>query len=176
MAIIENAEIWFCKLDPKRPNASFNKENPTWECQIRTTDKKVKEKWEAMHLKVKLMEGDNGIYYRVNLKKKSKKEDGTPAAPVKVVDGGMNDVNPNTIGNGSIGNIRVFQYDYETGGKKGKASMLMAIQLTKHIVYTPKPRDDDFTMTETEVVQPAPKSEGSDTPKAPVNAKPESAF
>ena len=176
MAIIENAEIWFCKLDPKRPNASFNKENPTWECQIRTKDKNVKKKWEDMHLRVKVMEGEDGVYYRVNLKKKSKKEDGSNAAPVKVVDGGLNEIDPNTIGNGSVGNIRVFQYDYESGGKKGVASMLMAIQLTKHILYTPKPRDDDFTMTETQVVKPEPKAETNGTPKAPVDQKPESAF
>jgi len=42
MPIINNASIWFAKLDPKRPNNKFNKTNPTWECQIRTESKEVK--------------------------------------------------------------------------------------------------------------------------------------
>ena len=36
MAILKNCELWFAKLDPKRPNRKFNPENPTWEIQLRT--------------------------------------------------------------------------------------------------------------------------------------------
>ena len=55
------------------------------------------------------------------------------------------------IGNGSMGNIRLFQYEY---GEEGKiASMLMAIQITKLNEYIPKPAEDEFEMTETEVVR-----------------------
>ena len=192
MAIIRDCEIWFAKLDPKRPNAKYNKKNPTWECQIRTTSKEVKKSWEAMNLSVKAVLPDEGNpYYRVNLRKKSIKEDGEAASPVKVVNGGLEDIDPNTIGNGSIGNIRIFQYEYPKDDKtKGIASVLMGIQITKHIVYKAKARDDDFDMTETETVDnadmsednedfddnPAPKA--SPTPKlgAGVSAKPDAAF
>jgi hypothetical protein len=192
MAIIRDCEIWFAKLDPKRPNAKYNKKNPTWECQIRTASKEVKKAWEAMNLSVKAVVPDEGDpYFRVNLRKKSIKEDGEAAGPVKVVNGGLDDIDPNTIGNGSIGNIRIFQYEYpkDDGKSKGIASVLMGIQITKHIVYKAKPRDDDFDMTETETVDhgdmgddddnPAPKA--APTPSAPklgsgVAAKPEDAF
>lgn len=154
MAIINNCEIWFCKLDPKRPNSKFNKKNPTWECQIRTTDKSVKKVWEEMNLPVKAIVPDEGSpYFRVNLRKKSIKEDGEKASPVKVVDGKMMEIDPNSIGNGSVANVRIFQYEYpREGGGKGTASVLMGIQVTKHIVYHPKPRDDDFSETETETI------------------------
>ncbi len=192
MAIIRDCEIWFAKLDPKRPNAKYNKKNPTWECQIRTTSKEVKKSWEAMNLSVKAVLPDEGApYYRVNLRKKSIKEDGEAAGPVKVVNGGLEDIDPNTIGNGSIGNIRIFQYEYPKDDKtKGIASVLMGIQITKHIVYKAKARDDDFDMTETETVDnanmsadnedfdenPAPKA--SPVPKlgSGVAAKPDAAF
>jgi len=157
MAIIRNCELWFAKLDPKRPSAKFNKKNPTWECQIRTADKAVKKEWEAMNLPVKAVvpDDDSKPYYRVNLRKKSIKEDGEPASPVSVVNSHLEAVDTNTIGNGSIGNIRIFQYEYTNEGKKGIASVLMGIQLTKHLVYTPKPRDDDFQMMdeETETIE-----------------------
>jgi hypothetical protein len=158
MAIISNAELWFAKVDPKRPNAKFNKENPTWEVQLRTSDRIVKKTWEEMGLMVKAVVPDEGDpFFRVSLRKKSIKEDGQAASPVKVVDGKLNDVDPNTIGNGSIGNVRIFQYEFTRGdGSKGKANVLMGIQLTKHIKYEGKARDDDsFGVMEedTEVVE-----------------------
>jgi len=164
--IINDCEIWFTKLG--RPNAAFNKKNPTWEAQIRTTSKEVKKQWEAADLGVKAIVPDEGeTYFRVNLRKKSIKEDGTPASPVNVIDGDMKPVDPNTIGNGSIGNVRIFQYEYpKEGGGVGKASVLMGIQLTKHILYTPKPRDDDFAPTTTEVV-PEENAESENKSKSP---------
>lgn len=144
--IIKNAELYFAKLDPARPSAKFNKKNPTWELQIRTTDKEVKADWMALGLNVKPVVPDVGEpYFRVNLRKKSIKEDGEKASPVDVVNSSLEPVDPRSIGNGSIGNVRVFQYEYqkETGGK-GMASVLMGVQLRKHLVYIPKARDDDF--------------------------------
>jgi len=154
MPIINNAEIWFAKLDPKRPNNKFNKTNPTWECQIRTTDKSVKKEWEAMNLPVKAIVPDEGeTYFRVNLRKKSIKVDKEPASPVTVVNGSLEEIDPNTIGNGSIGNIRIFQYDYtKKDGSPGVVSVLMGVQITKHLVYKPKPRGDEFSMAEFETI------------------------
>ncbi len=157
MAIIKNAEIHFVKCNPKRPNAKYNKKNPTWEVQIRAHDKETKDNLAKLGLKPKpVRETEEGpvLYWRVNLRKKSIKEDGEKAGPVRVVDGSLNDVDPDTIGNGSIANVRIFQYDYkdDATGETGRASVLMGIQLVKHILYKPKARDDDFEETETEIV------------------------
>jgi hypothetical protein len=154
MAILKNVELFYPRLDPKKPNAKFNKEQPTWEVQIRTRDKKVKNEWVTLNLKPKTVEDDDGkVFYSVTLRKKSKKKDGEVNQPVKVIDGGLNDINPMSIGNGSIGNVRIFQYEY---GEEGKiASMLMAVQITKLNEYIPKASDDEFEMTETEIVRVA---------------------
>ncbi len=156
MAIIKDCEIWFAKLNPQKPNDKFNKENPTWECQIRTHDKAVKKSWEELGLPVKAVVPDEGApYFRVNLRKKSTKEDGEPASPIKVVNGQLEDIDPDSIGNGSVGNVRIFQYQYRReGGGKGVASVLMGVQVTKHIVFKLKPRTDDFSETSTEVIDP----------------------
>jgi hypothetical protein len=160
MTILRKCELWWIKCDPKKPNPTFDKENPRWEVQIRTTDKSQMQDWKAVNLKPKSVTDEDGnhLYWKINLQKKSKKSDNeTPLAPVKFVDGGLNDIDPNTVGNGSVGDVRLFQYDYETGTgknkKKGIASMLMAVQVTKHIVYTPPQREDDFEMQDTEVIE-----------------------
>jgi hypothetical protein len=167
MTLLKNCEVYFCKLDPKHPNAKFNKAKPTWEVQIRTTDTKQKKEWEELGLKSRLIvekegsenEGDPILRdgkkeWRFNLQKKSITKDGEKASPVKVVNAKLEEINPNSIGHGSVANIRIFQYEYVNDGKKGIASVLMGMQVVKHIVYTPKPRDDDFEETEGETIVP----------------------
>ena len=125
MAILKNVELFYPRLDPKKPNSKFNKEQPTWEVQIRTRDKAVKNEWAALNLKPKTVEDDDGkVFYSVTLRKKSKKKDGEVNQPVKVIDGGLNDINPMSIGNGSIGNIRIFQYEYGDEGKIAEGQAL----------------------------------------------------
>lgn len=179
MAMLKNVEIFYLKANPARPNATFNKKNPTWDVQLRTTDKAVRKEWEALNLSVKAIVPDEGApYFRVNLKKKSIKEDGTPASFVKIVDGSLNDIDPDTVGNGSRGNVRIFQYEYDKteGGGKGTASVLMGIQITKYVKYKPKKRDDDFGAAETETIElPDSDEEGEegndDTPQASTTPK-----
>jgi hypothetical protein len=176
MALLKNCEVHYVKCDPKHPNANFNKKNPTWEVQIRTTSLEQKKEWDALGLKPKLLVGKEGSenegepiltedgkkQWRVNLKKKSITKDGDKASPVKVVNGGLEDIDPNTVGNGSVANVRIYQYEFTADGKKGLASVLMAMQLKKHIVYTPKARDDDFEMEDTETINPDPETDGDD--------------
>lgn len=168
MPILNNCELWFAKVDPKRPNARFNKKNPTWELQLRTTSKEKKKEWEDHKLPVKPIIPDDGpSYFRVNLKKKSFKNDGTPSSFVKVIDKKMNEMDPNSIGNGSIGNVRIFQYEFpKEGGGTGVATVLMGIQVTKHIKYEAKARDDDFEEGEgeMEVVEPEATAGAEESP------------
>jgi hypothetical protein len=170
--ILKNVELHWVKLDPKRPNTTFDKDGK-WEVQIRTTDKSQAKEWKDANLKVDVVDSDDGVYYKAMLRKSSKKKDGESNAPVKVVNGSLEDIDPNHVGNGSVGNVRLFQYEYETGvgkaKKKGIASMLMAVQVTTLNEYIPKPREDDFEMTETVVNkiadnQPAPSDAEEDDP------------
>lgn len=198
MALIKNCEIHYVKCNPKRPNASFNKKNPTWEVQLRTSSPEQKKEWDAAKLYPKLMvhkegtvneEGediggepikteDGKRQYRVNLKKKSLNKEGEKAGPVEVINGAMEPIDPDTIGNGSIANVRIFQYDYKKEGtnEDAVASVLMGIQLKKHIIFAGKPHDDDWEEGETETIAPPPE-EGAEeaattAPKAPPKAPP----
>jgi hypothetical protein len=149
--ILSNVELYFAKLDPANPNSRFDKDNPTWEVQIRTKDKAVAKEWKDNNLRVTPDENDEGVFYRANLKKKSKKRDGSDMAPVNVVAGDLSPINPSTIGNGSIANLSVFQYDYKVSGKEGIASMLMGVQITTLNEYTPRPKEGGFAPTEFKV-------------------------
>jgi hypothetical protein len=169
MAILRNCELHFCKLDPERPSTQLNKKNPSWEIQMRTKNKTQKEEWVNQGIKVTAVREDEEgpiLYWRANLRRKKFKADGTEADAPEVKDGQLKAVDPNTIGNGSIGNVRIFQYDYKDKetNVEGKATVLMGVQLTKHIIYKPKPRndDDDFEVTETEVVDTTDEDEGNE--------------
>jgi hypothetical protein len=154
--ILRNCELWFARLDPKRPNNKFNKENPTWEVQLRTTDPAQKNEWKEAGLRVDAVIPDQGeSFFRVNLRKKSIRADGNPSQPVKVVNASLEEIDGSTIGNGSIGHVRLYQYDKKTG--PGVVSMLMEVQVIKHIVYKPKPRTGESFSVEgdTEVIDPS---------------------
>ncbi len=167
--ILENVEVYYVKLD--RPNNTFSKSNPTWEVQCRTTSKEQKKEWEAQGLSVKpvVPDDDSPMYFKMSLRKNSIKKDGTPAEPPECVNGDKEPIDPNTVGNGSICNIRVYQYDYMKG-KPGEAqipavgNILMGIQVLKHLVYTPAPRIyEEFGEAKTETIVPE-KDETEDAP------------
>jgi len=155
MAILKNVELYFAKLNPKKPNDRFDKENPTWEVQIRTRSKAQAKEWKDLSINVKPDEDDAGIFYKATLKKRSKKRNGEEQNPVSLVGGDLSTIDPDKLGNGSVGNVRVYQYDYNIGGREGIATMLMAVQVTTYKEYEPKPREDDFEMTDMKVVKVA---------------------
>lgn len=168
MALLKNCEVHHVKCDPKRPSGRFDKTKPRWEVQLRTTNPEQKDEWIRAGLKPKLIVGkagteDEGIavlvdgkrQWRLNLSKKSKTRTGEEASPVEVLNGACQPIDPNTIGNGSICHVRMFQYEF-TGadGEKAKAAVLMGLQVKKHIVYNRTSHDDEFEMEDTETVIP----------------------
>jgi len=179
MAILKNVELWWAKVDPKSPVKNQDADKPDyWDVQLRTTDKTyasamIKENIKFKPLK-RIVKDDSGNpvedelgeklrevvkdengkpYFFVNLRKKVTKADGSAQQPVQLVAGDLSPINPKEMGNGTIGNVRVFQYEYTYQGKKGIANMLMAIQVTKLIKYEPKAAEDSFEITDMEVVK-----------------------
>jgi hypothetical protein len=175
MAIIKNAELWFPRLSPNHPSMRFSKTNPQWEVQLRTSNKDVKNEWKALGLKVVSVVPDDDptqMYFRVNLNKKKFKADGSEAKHVEVIDGKRQPIDPNSIGNGSIGNVRVFVRDYtKPDGTEGKSFVLMAVQVVKHIIYIGE--HEDFDVEDTEIIVPEGMelNDSDDEPKEPVNPK-----
>lgn len=131
---LTNVDLFFVKCDPQRPSRKMNPENPQWEVQIRTLDSDVAEKWKAMGLTVKFqipagMKPADG-FYRANITKRAFKVDGSPGQPVEVVTGDLKPLNPNTIGNGSKGNLRLLKREYTHNGQQKVGYYLMGIQVT----------------------------------------------
>lgn len=127
---ITDVELNWARL--AKPVNPFGTEQ--FELQIATTDKAKADELAANHLNVKEKDGK----FVVSLKRKAKKADGSDNGPVRVVDGSLNPMtNPGSIGNGSKGNVIVFQYPYTAMGRSGIASSLTAVQVTALEVYEP---------------------------------------
>ena len=123
---IDNVELNWAKL--AKPVNPFGTEQ--FELQIATKDKAIADDWSANHLNVKADKTDTSKF-TVSLKRKAFKADGTSNGNVKVVNANaqpLKDVSK--IGNGSTGNVIVYQYYYETAGRKGIATSLTAVQVT----------------------------------------------
>ena len=125
---IEGVELNWAKLD--KPVSPFGVEQ--YELQIATTDAAKAEEMKANHLNVKEKDGK----FVVSLKRKAKKMNGDDNGPVRVVDVNLQEVaNKRGIGNGSVGNVIVFQYPYDAMGRKGIASSLTAVQVVDLVEY-----------------------------------------
>ena len=55
---------------------------------------------------------------------------------IRVVDSEKNDMTDG-IGNGSVGNVMVYSYDWNVAGKSGRKTILIAIQVTNLVEYNP---------------------------------------
>jgi len=171
MAILKNIEGWWFKLVPSMPD-KYDPKKPTWNFQARTTDKAQVKEWKENHLTVKAVREDKDdeeskiLYWKCIMGKKVTNSDGKPAQPVSI-NSSKGDVDPASLGNGSIVNVRLYQYPYTFEGKSGIANSLQSIQLVKHIVYE-RPAGEDFDEVETETVAQEVQESEEETPKTPV--------
>jgi hypothetical protein len=153
-AIVKNVQLyWMNNLS--KPSSPFGEE--IYDLQVRVPKKRAAEL--AEFGKVREIDGMAVI----NVRKKAFKADGTPSKKPTVVDGSKEPIDPRTVGNGSIGNIRLRLNDYQilhpkTGKvtKEGTKVNLEGVQVTKLIVFTPTGGGDfnDFDEEETEVIEP----------------------
>ena len=126
--MIKDAELNWAKLvSPASPFGS-----PQFELQVATTDKAKADEMTANNLKVKEIDGK----FVVSLKRKAVKADGSDNGAPRVVGLDKSPIDGSKIGNGSKGNVIVFQYEYNAAGRTGIASSLTAVQVTDMVEYT----------------------------------------
>jgi len=145
--ILRDVKLYWAKLDkPVDPFGTLQ-----WELTIQVPKKRESEI--ASFGKVK--EGFDKGTVAVALKKKALKADGTEAAKVGVVDANKQPLDSKLIGNGSLGNIIVFQRPYEIKAPNGKvtksgtSTMLTKVQVTELVKYERK--SDNFVDFDTEL-------------------------
>jgi len=144
---ILDVTINYPKLD--KPVNPFGAEQ--YELQIATADETKVQELEENYIKfrrkdgklVKTMQKDKngneiGEMFTAGLKRKAHKANGESNGKVRVVNSDLSEMEEvTTIGNGSKANVIVFQYPYDTAGRKGVASSLTAIQITDLVVFSP---------------------------------------
>lgn len=138
---IENVVMNWARLDT--PVNPFGTEQ--YEVQI-VVSKEQAEVLTANHFKVKEKDG----VLSVSLKRKAKRADGSDNGKVRVVNKDLSPMeNTKILGNGSVGNIVVFQMPYDGKFGKGITNSLTAIQVTKLEKYEAQAAAD-FSVIEDE--------------------------
>ena len=126
--VVSNVELNWARLTT--PQSPFG--TSQYEIQIATEDTTQAEELIANHIAMKEKDGK----WVASLKRKEFKANGENNGKVRVVDSTKQPVEAGSIGNGSTGNVIVFQYPYDTAGRKGIANSLTAIQVTDLVVYS----------------------------------------
>jgi hypothetical protein len=157
--ILKNVPLYYARLD--KPNAKFDKTNPKWEVQFQTEDADQAAEWKEAGLKPKFAEPKEAggkPYYKVTVRRSSIKQSGELHEPPKVIDGRLQQIAANSVGNGSIGNVKLWEYEGidNVTKKPTKRFTLMAVQIIHHKVYIPSDHndEDDFEEAETTIELP----------------------
>lgn len=131
--LIKDVELNWARLDTPVENP-FGGPN-AWEVQIATSDKKQAKELTEAGLNMKEKDGQ----YVANLRRKSIRADGQAMEPVRVVDAQkqvMDGMERRKIGNGSRGNVIIWQAPYAAMGRSGISNSLTAVQVTKLEEYS----------------------------------------
>jgi hypothetical protein len=130
-SVIRNVNFYYAKLD--KPVSPFGTE--IYDMQIRFPKERIEEM--SVYGKVRQVEDGN---FAINITRKAKNAKGQ-ATPVRVVDANKNPIT-DLIGNGSSGNIIVYQYNWAVSGRTGRKTVLIAVQVTNMIKYVPQTEVD----------------------------------
>tara|TARA_R110002074_G_scaffold153413_1_gene308485 strand:- start:731 stop:1198 length:468 start_codon:yes stop_codon:yes gene_type:complete len=131
-SIIRDVVLNYVKVDPENPTEPFG--TLQWEAQIVVSADRAAE-LEAYGTVKPLKDDPSRV--SVNLKRKAIRKDGEANDPVQLVDGKKQKIDPKIkIGNGSVGNVKVYQREYDVAGRQGISTIMTAIQITNLIEYT----------------------------------------
>ena len=130
-SVIRNVNFYYAKLD--KPVSPFGTE--IYDLQVRFPKERVQEM--SAYGKVREVEDGN---FAINITRKAKNAK-SQKTPVRIVDTEKNPIK-DLIGNGSEGNIIVYQYDWNVSGRSGTKTILIAVQITNLIKYIPQTEVD----------------------------------
>jgi len=141
--IVKDVELHWAKLDA--PVDPFKTGEKVWEVQIRTDDENVAKSW-AKDYFINAKKDDEG-HWKANIKRKELNRKGESNQPPVVLGRDNQPMPSGNIGNGSSGELKLFQYPYDVAGRKGVSSMLSAVRVTDLKEYTPS-SEVDFDVIE----------------------------
>lgn len=137
--ILKNVQLFWARLNPAEPDMGFSGDKPQWNVQLRTRSKDQSQEWKDMGLNPQVADDDEGIFYRVNIRKDAVKRDGGANKPVPVVGPDLMPLDdPSSIGNGTLANVKLRAFEWKFQGKEGVGHRLDAIQVVDLKVYTAK--------------------------------------
>lgn len=148
---IDDVEINYPKLTT--PVDPWKTGQFQYEMQIATTDATKADEWRAHHLNVKTeinkdTKEPTGKFI-VSIKRKAAKADGSDNGAPRVVDAAAQPIDASNLGNGSRGNVIVYQMAYNVAGREGISNSLTAVQITKFEEYTGTPMFEPIASVET---------------------------
>ena len=189
-AILKGATLYFVRMDPRKPKLNYNEDGYEWELQVRAPDKKTAEMWESeFHVNVKYDQEDSksgDIWHGANINRKAYSiEDGKEASfecpeAFIVQDQVARPVDPNTIGNGSIGDVKIQMRTWSNKKKSGTTTDLLGVLVRELVEYT-QVADPDWDLSgDTTVTKAEPADDesegGGKKKKAKEEAPDESAY
>jgi len=139
--IIRNVTLNYAKVHKSSVN-QYGKD--VFDIQLEFTKDRIAEMSEFG--KVRESKLNDGMFC-INLTRPAKNSKGQKNS-IRIVDAEKNNIKAE-IGNGSTGNVMAYSYDWNFGGKSGRKTVLIAVQVMNLVAYTPT-EDFDVVISEGE--------------------------
>ena len=149
--ILRNVELHWAKLDPANVDMGFDGTKPQWNTKVIIRDRDQKAEFIEMGLNPKTEDDESGVFYSIRVMKNAVQKNGKPASPVVVVGPDKTPIaDVNSIGNGTLANVKLRTFEWTFNGKSGIGNRLEAIQIVKLVEYAGKgvADEDDFDLLE----------------------------
>ena len=148
MAVIQNVQLFWLNCNPEKPRRFQNKASApaTWSLQFRVADKKTADSYaKDFGFRFTPVEDDGKIVYRTSISAYAfaagpdgEEDPNRPNRPIRVIGADGRDIDPDTVGNGSIGNISFYVRDDKS------SRSLRGVQVTTWKVFKPRDAEDEF--------------------------------
>ncbi len=162
MPLLKNVEAHWAKVGT-RPEKKYRSDQTQWSINA-VCDAKVAKAWKnkgyAQKVRTMDVKGDEVPY--ILLTKPTHRRSGEANQGIKVFDKFGNELDADSIGNGSKVNIQYRTYDWEFQGDKGTKAELVAIQVVELVEYKSGGNASEFDFAEAPATEDAPWVDDSD--------------
>jgi len=181
MTIIKDATIFWLKADPNNPVkiGDDNDGNPRmgWEVELRTEDKAEANRWRkeynaTKHVKAVREDKDDEesavLFYRWKFRRNQFKANGQESNPPEVLRGDTGEAfsDPKIVGNGSVGDVRIFTREFTHDGVTKHVHYFLGLSVKELHRYVPQPKEEFEHVNSMKVVDPDGSDDGDVGSKA----------
>lgn len=147
MAVLKNVTAYWCKTG--KPEKKYASEETQWSVKL-VVEPKISKAWvkKGFAQKEKTMEVDGKEHRMIQITKNTHRKDGKEVDPPLVVDKYGRELDPDSVGNGSVVDVQYRIFEWDMAGRSGLKPILEAVRVVDHVERAGTAQGSEFDYDE----------------------------